>query len=434
VIATDVKLAPILAISQPERLQTPLGRFLGADARDVSVELTRLQPPRCYWAVYRHGQRRITLKSLFLGEDFARFVAQLEQYYPDRLDVPGHPDGGIVVLPEINSVLWSFPFDPQMPNLGRCLDVAWIASLLPRPTRRDLAAIAISYNPEIGAVFGYRDARRGHAVAYGKVAPEDTCGRIFVVMQELWGADVRRRGRPRLARPLAYRADTGLLLQAAVPGRSVPGRRNHRRFVELVDQAGRGLAAIHASRLPFGPERSLEQTVDRLRLGLADLELTAPALHGALRDLIAQLGSRARKHPAGPAVPSHGDYKWDQFLKHRARFGLIDFEFFCQAESALDLGYFCAYLADPRPDDWREGAAVELLRHRFLRAYARASQLPIDLERVAMHEAATLAIRAMSYVWGFQPGWEAQASEMLDLGFERLADPEPRRPLSSPDD
>src|SRR5439155_21598978 len=176
-----------------------------------------------------------------------------------------------------------------------------------------------------------------------------------------------------LARPLAYRPEAGLLLQAPIPGQVVPTQRNRRVFFELAQHAGRALALVHSTRLPLGPPRSLEDTVDRLRAGLPDLALAAPDLHGAMRDLIAQLESRAGRHPAGPTVPSHGDFKWDQLLRNRGRFAVIDFEFFCQAEAALDLGYFCGYLAVPRPDDWREASAVEWLRQRFLRAYDRSA-------------------------------------------------------------
>src|SRR5439155_20043183 len=72
---------------------------------------------------------------------------------------------------------------------------------------------------------------------------------------------------------------------------------------------------------------------------------------------------------------------------------------------------------------WREGSAVGWLRQRFLRAYDRSAPWPIELAGGALHEAATLGIRAMSYVWGHQPGWPERASELIDLAVERLVNP-----------
>src|SRR5688500_4217094 len=129
---------------------------------------------------------------------------------------------------------------------------------------------------------------------------------------------------------------------------------------------------------------------------------------------------RATRSKPEPAVPSHGDYKYDQLLRYRQQFVLIDFELFCQAEPGLDLGTFCAYLPPSRPGDWRESAAAELLREAFLAAYERAAPHPIDRERLALHEAAMLAIRGMSYVWRQRRDWRLMAGSLFDIALERL--------------
>ena len=423
----DLKLAPLLEAVAPKAIAATLAPFVGDVAEPPAVETSRLQAPVCYWVVYRVGSRRVTLKSFFSADEYAAYVSTLADYYPDRLDRPDHPDGGIVPLPGLNAILWGFPFDPAMPLLNRALDGQWIGQILRRrpPGLRGpepLAPAVTSYNPEVGAVVAYREPTRNRVVAYGKVSPDATSGRLYLVMERLWQSEARRAGRLRLARPFAFRADAGLLLQAPVVGTPIGRERNRAVFLRLAEAAGPSLAAIHDAEIPFGPRRGIEELVARLESGLDEVALTSPALYLTLRRLTEQLAGRTARGRAEPSVFSHGDFKWDQFLEHRGRFALIDFELFCQAEPARDLGYFCAYLPPSRPRDWRDGVAVEQLRAAFLRSYAEA---PIDFERVGLYEAAVLGIRALSHVWQLRSGWELRAGQLLDLAFERLLAPEP---------
>ncbi|HEY3109514.1 MAG TPA: phosphotransferase [Chloroflexota bacterium] len=418
-----LKLTAVLEASAPARMAPQLAPFFAGADGQPTIDMTRLQPPICYWAVYRRGAERVTFKSFFAGADYEPYVAKLREYYSDRVGRPDHPGGGLAFLPELNGVLWKFPFDPAMPGLGRALDGDWIAEAVRRPARA-LTPELLDYNPEIGAVLVYRD-ERGRRTVFGKVSPTDTAGLEYLVMDELWRSPARQRGDLLVSRPLAYRHELGLLLQARVRGRPFIGRRNSRSYIELAAAAGAAAAALHSTEVAIGPERDLEHFLARLADGLDELALTAPPLHVSMRRLIEQIRVRAaRTLPDGP-VPSHGDLKYDQLLRYRRRFILIDFEMFCRAEPWLDVGHFCAYLPPSTPDDWRDGAAAELARARFLGAYQRAAGQPINWERLALYEAAVLALRGLSYVWAHDLDWQIRASAMIDLAFERLVSPEP---------
>ncbi|HYU18204.1 MAG TPA: hypothetical protein VEQ11_05860, partial [Chloroflexota bacterium] len=66
----ELKLAPLLEATHPSRIQGWLQPFVeSADARPV-VASTRLQPPTCYWAVYRSADRWVTLKSFFSADQY----------------------------------------------------------------------------------------------------------------------------------------------------------------------------------------------------------------------------------------------------------------------------------------------------------------------------------------------------------------------------
>jgi hypothetical protein len=422
----DLKLSALLEALRSGAADRVVGGFLGAeDAARPWIDMTRLQPPICYWVVHARGHARATLKAFFSGSDFATYRATLEEYYPDRIDRPRHPLGGLGFVPELNAVVWAFPFDPLMPSLHRCVDPDWIAEALGRPDR-PVVPEPVDYMPEIGATIAYRDPERRRVIAYGKASPKETCGQIYLVMNHLWQSEARRRGVLKLPKPIAFRPEADLLLQTRVYGQPLSGDRNRAIFMRLAVEAGRVLAAVHTTDIPFGSENPIESLFGRLEKSLADLALVAPPLHTQVRRLLDQLRDRAERAEPAPPVPSHGDFKYDQFLRHRQQFVLIDFELFCRAEPALDLGTFCAYLPPSRPLGWRDSAAAELLRAAFLKSYRRARRhQPIDFRRLALYEAAMLAIRATALVTRQRDDWATRASQMLDLAMERLVAPEP---------
>jgi len=423
----DLKLAPLLEATTLERMRPALVPFFPASVDAVEIESTRLQAPTCYWVIYSAAGRYVTFKSFFSQADFDRYRERIVEYYSEQIEQPYHPRGGVTFLPELNALLWSFPFDPAMPRLYMSLDGEYVAGILGQSTKAPLRIQVVSYNPEIGAVFAYHAPPHDAVIAYGKVAPEDSSGLQYIIMERLYRSPASQRGELRLAKPLAFRADSGLLLQAPVPGTTLSSDRNRKSFLLLARHAASALAAIHRVDAPFGPIRTLDDMLLRVKEGQEEMALTAPPLYDTLRLLIGQIESRATRRPAGPLVPSHGDYKWDQFLEHRGRFSLIDLELFCQAEAAFDLGYFCAYLPPTTPRDWRDSAAAEMLRGAFLDTYAERIGERIDMGRVALYEAVSLALRSFSYIWGHQPGWYDQAATLLELALERLVSPEPMK-------
>jgi hypothetical protein len=413
----DLTLADARQLANSEELERLLAQLLGGPVRP-RPETTRLQPPICIWATYSGAGRWATLKTFFRTADYQAYADQLATHYAERLGVASHPEGGIVLLGASNAVLWAFPFDPVMPGLPACLEGAFIAGAL--GAEAPLITLPRQYRPEVGALLAYARAPDMAPAAFGKIVPTSTVGTVHAATRRLWDMPARLEGVLRVPRPLAFRPEYGLLLQAPVPGESIGRDRNRAIFCDLVRYAGPALAAIHAADAPFGPERHLDELVARLEHGLVDVALTAPKLVRPLRYLVSQLDRRRSMSATGPRVPSHGDYKYDQFLEHEGTFTLIDFELFCQAEPSLDLGTFCAYLPNTTPGDWREGAAAELLRSEFLAAYEQANGALIDRDRLALYEAAMLGIRALSHVWTWQRDWQVRASQLLDLALERL--------------
>ena len=417
----DLKLTALLEALGAGAADGAVRRFFADGAPEPEIDLTRMQPPLCYWRTFASGRERATLKAFFRRGDYERYRATIEEYYPEQVDQPRHPRGGLLFLDELNALVWGFPFDPRMPSLHKCVDPEWVGAALKRPVVPEL----VDYTPEVGAMVAYRETERGRVVAFGKASPKETCGLIYLVMKRLWDSEARRDGRLKLAKPLAFRPEADLLLQSRVYGRPLSGDRNRAIFMRLADEAGRALAAVHGADVPFGTERRLDDLIGRLDESLEELGLIAPPLYALVKRLVVQLKERAGRSTREPLVPSHGDYKYDQLLRYRQHFVLIDFELFCRAEPGLDLGTFCAYLPPSRPLGWQDSAAAEVLRARFLQQYERSTSRSIDYARLGLYEAAMLGIRATALVTRQRADWATRASQMLDLALERLVAPEP---------
>jgi hypothetical protein len=111
---------------------------------------------------------------------------------------------------------------------------------------------------------------------------------------------------------------------------------------------------------------------------------------------------RARLEGLEPDVcrPAHGSYKSSQLLVRDGAVFVVDFDQFCLADPALDVGYFLAYLRPPGlwygragTRDWFE-AAAEAFRSAYTAASVRrgveASVCKSILKRAAVYEAALL--------------------------------------------
>jgi aminoglycoside phosphotransferase (APT) family kinase protein len=138
-----------------------------------------------------------------------------------------------------------------------------------------------------------------------------------------------------------------------------------------------------------------------------------------LRSLLTQIRSKAERIPPEPAVPSHGDYKYNQFLYDGNQFGLIDVEYFVQAEPSFDLGKYCGHLVPSMPKHWSDTAQAEEGRRIFLDGYL-AVRPQYEGRRFGVYEALSLATRALVVTLSQPSNWEHTADTLLALGFERL--------------
>jgi hypothetical protein len=185
-----------------------------------------------------------------------------------------------------------------------------------------------------------------------------------------------------------WRPDLRLSLLEAIPGESLIGMFKARlrgrpwpsgalSLEEMIEHCGRVASLLHTSNIELGPRRAFADDVAALHRELAPVLRISPALGARIRHWTKQLEAHAERSDALPLCFSHGDFTPDQIVFDGATPGLLDFDSICQAEAALDLGRFLAYLHVIRNKKMQApsepGNLVDQLGARFVGAYIAAA-------------------------------------------------------------
>jgi aminoglycoside phosphotransferase (APT) family kinase protein len=213
---------------------------------------------------------------------------------------------------------------------------------------------------------------------------------------------------------------------------------------DVISAAGAAVAALHAVRSGPGqppllsdslPVHTLADELASLRAELAVVQPIWPDIAAEVAPVMMELSEQSLLPAGRPPVLSHGDFTPRQLLvgpDGPGELGLIDFDAVCQAEPALDLGRFLAYMHVTAMRRAGLGARPALgnLAAAFLDSYdqaARAMAGPgsgIDREtqrRVAAFRAAHLARLALRACRRFKDDRARIALDLLsarDTGME----------------
>jgi len=226
-------------------------------------------------------------------------------------------------------------------------------------------------------------------------------------MLALWRSPLARGDIVTLAEPLAYIPELKLLVQGPIPveqsledmlksALDTPTPEALDQLNHYMRMAARGLAALHQSGVRHGETAEWEEWLPDVHDLIERLVVPAPELANAVTPLLAELESLAAAYPADPTVPTHGTFHPEQVLIDRGRIGFIDFDDFCVAEPAMDVGLFLTDIMDAGLNAGadrlvsREARLARLdqvaaIGEVFLSEYE--SLAPITRQRVALWEA-----------------------------------------------
>ncbi|HLX41072.1 MAG TPA: phosphotransferase [Ktedonobacteraceae bacterium] len=361
---------------------------------------------------------------------------------------------GVVRVDDLGLSVQAFPADSSLPALAASCDTAQNGVLfqalaeaarlqLQDDAWRLIAASAepVRYKPANRCVIRYRLHLEQRATAaqksltiFGKVyANAEQARSVQELIQQLYDEQQREQSTSFLPRPLGMINAPGLTLNeaiqpnetSAVADETEPDTwrclRTGTRALQPQLERGRGGDIIHIVL----PEEELELTARALaklhtsaiypnknapRTGAKEAKRALeragliagrnPEQAGETQQLAGQLAQRLTQLQPDTYRPAHGGFKASQLLFHSHRVFIVDFDGFCCADSALDVGYFLAYLRpsglwyqSPGMRQWFEGAAhlfVETYQQAMLEQGMAASTVQGIIERSRLYEAALL--------------------------------------------
>jgi len=238
-------------------------------------------------------------------------------------------------------------------------------------------------------------------------------------MQALWNSPLASSGVLKIAEPLAYDAETRVMIQGpirqektlkdlTVMSIKAGTKEAWGELAGAMRKTARALAELHNSGVKLDAGYGWQDDELQTRGAIGELSAAIPQLALAGLPLIERLSSLEAGSCIDPLVPSHGTFRPAQVLIYREEIGFIDFDSCCNAEPAKDLGLFlCAFLragmatvdfddieVGPEPSGAaRSGRFQQLLAMsgEFLDEYERC-HMPVSRQRVALFEALELFI------------------------------------------
>ena len=336
----------------------------------------------------------------------------------------------VAMIEPLNMVVYVFPIDGELPVLVDVTDRERMREIL-SDTLPDARANRLAIQDcrvELGhygrqhrcVLRYYVDATTPGAdtpqqmLIYGKIAADNRgalAGPVIAALHErvLNGGAYQFD----IPRSFGFRPDLQLALFEAIPGvPQVAQLLKARLRGEAATRAGtlsleesmaacaQIAAALHTSGIALGRRRTLEDELAGLRQGFAIVQHISPDLGAQFLAWLEQAEAYAATSKPMSLCFSHGDFSYTQLIFEGMRSGLVDFDTVCQAEPALDLGQFLAYvrvavLKGQKGLSPASAAMTEQLCAQFLHDYITAAGEQLEDEerlrlRVPVYEIISL--------------------------------------------
>jgi hypothetical protein len=378
-----------------------------------------------YLLKVRQAERSVRL---VVNARLFRYPAQAAAYYQEQVAplveaMQGRPEfDGILhpaaLLRDLPMVVSVFPIDGELPSLTRATDLrsmtpviesAYQAATQDPFTVNSMRIELAHYGRFKRCVLRYwldgQNRETGEPqsrLVYGKVDGVGSNQQALAITDTLQAIGQAHRKQPlfRVPRIYATLPELSMILMEAIPGEAsfsrilkgrVRGEGTARLDEPLLEDAiataAQVAAALHAADIALGEKRTLADEVRNLQTEVTRIQRVLPEAGDILNARLHEIAAWAGAHPALPLRFSHGDFTYTQFIYHQGETGLVDFDNVCQAEPALDLGQFLAYLRfnirkEERPDQPFPPAATDQLCSVFVNTYLETSQGWLEDESV----------------------------------------------------
>ena len=364
---------------------------MGAALDDVlcSVEPHRPRPPLTYLrrkpgrglvAVYGTAKAPRDMYTVTVEESAVASDLVEPGRMPHHLALEEIPE--LVEIPPLGLTIQRFPHDERLPSLAAAvtpyehpqlrdaLEQAATELLGTSPGTLRLVsvdAVPLRYKPGDRCVLRYRLRlqRATSATGAAGLVQLGVIGKLYrepgqahaaaELMARLVGAQGEQ---PWTARPLAVVDALALVLSEDLGSdRDDPPtlvgtdviRGGTTQPTQALRAAARALAELHTSNTltAHTPARTGEDEAGKAAKRAGTIAQYVPTLAGETDRVASRLCATLSALPRDVLGPAHGSYKSSQLLFRAGSVHLVDFDQFCRADPALDVGYFLAYLRPP---------------------------------------------------------------------------------------
>jgi hypothetical protein len=323
------------------------------------------------------------------------------------------------IIEPLNMVVYVFPIDGELPVLVDVTDGQRMREILGEMLHDSLDNhLAIQdcrvelghYGRQRRCVLRYHltsttpgSATPQRMLVYGKVAADDRgalAGPVIAALHE----QVLDRGSYQfnIPRSFGFRPDLQLALFEAIPGvpqvaQLLKARLKGAEAMQpgaltlehSLDACAQIAAALHTSGIALGRRRTLEDELTGLRKGFTIVRRISPELGAQFLFWLERAEAYAQESQPLSLGFGHGDFSYTQLIFEGEQSGLVDFDTVCQAEPALDLGQFLAYVRVAVRKGQKSGRTpavlTEQLCAQFIQSYiAAAGDRLEDEERLRM--------------------------------------------------
>jgi hypothetical protein len=362
----------------------------------------RRKPGRGMVAVYGTASRAGSMYTVSVDESaMARGPEQTSQVAPgtwtgESLD--------LFEVPSLGLTIERFPHDGRLGHLADAMSPAeggpvWRAlESTSAHSLRDVDATPVRYKPGDRCVIRYvlhtedsTGEQHWHTLVGKLYGDLDQARAAAELMQRLWDL---QDDQPWVPQPLAVAEPLPLVIAEDLGGRhsdppTLPGtdviRFGQHQPTDALRRAARALADLHTSAegLPAAPARTGADEAGKAAKRAKTLGGYVPALAEDAESVAQAIGEVLTGTAPERLMPSHGSYKPSQLLFRSDSVFIIDFDQYCEADGALDVGYFLAYLRPPGLWYHRAGtrAWFDEAAATFLTAYdERLAERGVDAE------------------------------------------------------
>ena len=298
------------------------------------------------------------------GRGLSEFEACLETCLNKGLDTQKHSPIGIPsvsYIPEVNMLLWAFPYDRKLVHLPKLLDTESLGSyftirlsdleLSPSEHIGSVQARVMHYLPECSCMIRYIlilaesdnsiKSQLREIIIYGKNYRDDSGVEAYSIMRQLAGQT------DHFAKPYYYDAETRTLWQSHLPGEPFEWTSALGANPNLIAKVAACIAAFHGCSLdPTGGSYGFSD-IDKQLKATCDLAFIANSTLGeqvqaAVHKI--RLNHTALNWANTLITPIHLDLKMGNLLISDEGVSLIDMDCVRLGDPLVDIGSFVANL------------------------------------------------------------------------------------------